>query len=205
MPICTVQLAIVEVAAVTFVVLGHLVPLARSSDEPLVNLAVTFPRHRLGRLAARPSRGSCSPRRRIRTRHGVALIGCTIALVVANDIGAYLVGSKFGRRHLAAKISPGKTVEGLIGGTLLSLVVAGWPSSRDHPLHRSARALVLGGRRRGPRALSATCSSPRVKRDLGVKDMSNLLPSHGGLFDRIDATLFVLPAAFLLITIAKLH
>jgi phosphatidate cytidylyltransferase len=45
----------------------------------------------------------------------------------------------------------------------------------------------------------------KMKRDLGVKDMSNLLPSHGGLFDRIDATLFVLPAAYVLVAIARLH
>jgi phosphatidate cytidylyltransferase len=195
-------LGIVDVVAVTFLVLGVWCLSSRSGDEPLVNFSTSFLVigwvGGCGAFAALLLAPSEHPH-----GHGVALIGCTIALVVANDIGAYLVGSKFGRRHLAAKISPGKTVEGLIGGTLLSLAVAGALVARVHPLTLGV-ALELGV----VVSALAPCGDlleSRIKRDLGVKDMSNLLPSHGGLFDRIDATLFVLPAAYVLFAIAKLH
>lgn len=195
-------LGIVDVVAVTFLVLGVWCLSSRSGDEPLINFSVSFLVigwvGGCGAFAALLLAPSEHP-----NGHGVALIGCTVALVVANDIGAYLVGSRFGRRHLAAKISPGKTVEGLLGGALLSMVVAGTLVERVHPMTLGV-ALVLGV------AVSALAPcgdllESKVKRDLGVKDMSNLLPSHGGLFDRIDSTLFVLPAAYVIFAIARLH
>jgi phosphatidate cytidylyltransferase len=195
-------LGIIDVVAVTFLVLGVWCLSSRSGDEPLINFSVSLLVigwvGGCGAFAALLLAPSAHP-----NGHGVALIGCTIALVVANDIGAYLVGSRFGRRHLAAKISPGKTVEGLLGGTLLSLVVAGGLVARVHPLTLGV-ALLLGV----VVSVLAPCGDlleSKMKRDLGVKDMSNLLPSHGGLFDRIDATLFVLPAAYVLFAIARLH
>jgi CDP-diglyceride synthetase len=195
-------LGIVDVAAVTFLVLGLWCLSSRSGDEPLINFSVSLLVigwvGGCGAFAALLLAPSEHPK-----GHGVALIGCTIALVVANDIGAYLVGSRFGRRHLAAKISPGKTVEGLLGGAALSLAVAGLLVARVHPVTLGV-ALVLGV----VVSVLAPCGDlleSKMKRDLGVKDMSNLLPSHGGLFDRIDATLFVLPAAYVLFAIARLH
>jgi phosphatidate cytidylyltransferase len=195
-------LGVVDVVAVTFLVLGVWCLSPRSGDEPLVNFSTSFLVvgwvGGCGAFAGLLLAPSAHP-----DGHGVALIGCTIALVVANDIGAYLVGSKFGRHHLAAKISPGKTFEGLIGGTVLSLVVAGTIVAHVHPMTLGV-ALALGA----VVSALAPCGDlleSKIKRDLGVKDMSNLLPSHGGLFDRIDATLFVLPAAFVLFAIAKLH
>jgi phosphatidate cytidylyltransferase len=194
-------IGIVEVAAVTFVVLGMWCLSSQSGEEPLVNLSMSFlVVGWVGGCAAFAGlllAPSAHPH-----GHGVALIACTMALVVANDVGAFLVGSKFGRRALAAKISPGKTVEGVLGGTLLSLLLAGLVISRIHPLGLGS-ALLLGA----VVAVLAPCGDlleSRVKRQLGVKDMSNLLPSHGGLFDRIDAMLFVLPAAYVLFALAKL-
>jgi phosphatidate cytidylyltransferase len=193
---------VIDVVGITFLVLGVWCLSSRSGDEPLINFSVSFLVvgwvGGCGAFAALLLAPSEHP-----NGHGVALIGCTIALVVANDIGAYLVGSRFGRRHLAAKISPGKTVEGLLGGTLLSLAVAGALVARVHPLTLGV-ALLLGV----VVSVLAPCGDlleSKMKRDLGVKDMSNLLPSHGGLFDRIDATLFVLPAAYVLFAIARLH
>jgi phosphatidate cytidylyltransferase len=193
---------IVEVAAVTFLVLGVWCLSGKSGEESLVNFSLSFlVIGWVGGCAAFAGlllAPSAHPH-----GHGVALIACTMALVVANDVGAFLVGSKFGRRPLAANISPGKTVEGVLGGTLLSLAVAGLIIVRVHPFTLAA-ALLLGV----VVAAFAPCGDlleSRVKRQLGVKDMSNLLPSHGGLFDRIDAMLFVLPAAYVLFAIAKLN
>ncbi|HEY5272968.1 MAG TPA: phosphatidate cytidylyltransferase [Acidimicrobiales bacterium] len=195
-------LGIIDVVAVTFLVLGVWCLSSKSGDEALINFSVSFLVigwvGGCGAFAALLLSPAAHPH-----GHGVALIGCTIALVVANDIGAYLVGSKFGRRHLAAKISPGKTVEGLLGGTVLSLIVAGALVSRVHPF--TLGVAVLLGVVVSALAPCGDLLESKIKRDLGVKDMSNLLPSHGGLFDRIDATLFVLPAAYVLFAIARLH
>ena len=173
---------IVGVVAAAFLAIGAWFLTSRSGDEPVVNLAVT-----LLAPAAHPH------------GHGVTLIGGIILIVVANDVGAYLVGSRFGRHPLAVSISPGKTVEGFIGGAVLSIAVALGAVSQVFPMSLT-RAGILGV----VVALIAPCGDlleSRVKRDLGVKDMSSLLPNHGGLFDRIDAMLFVLPAAYLVFAI----
>jgi phosphatidate cytidylyltransferase len=135
-------------------------------------------------------------------RHGVAILGAAVALTVAHDVGSFLVGSTLGRHRLAPRVSPGKTIEGLIGGTILTLGVAAGIVARVHPFNL-ADALALGG--------VIVVFAPWgdlfesvVKRDLGLKDMGRLLPAHGGVFDRIDAMLFVLPATYLLVRLVHL-
>jgi phosphatidate cytidylyltransferase len=126
-----------------------------------------------------------------------AFLGVVVA-VVANDVGALVVGSRFGRHPLAPAISPRKTWEGLAGGAvasvLVSVVVLGliglapWDAG-------SALALGLVVAVMAP--IGDLCES-MVKRDLGVKDMGSVLPGHGGLLDRFDAMLFAFPAAYYL-------
>jgi phosphatidate cytidylyltransferase len=132
-----------------------------------------------------------------------AFLGVVLA-VVANDVGALAVGSKFGRHPLAPAISPRKTWEGLAGGALASVVVsvvllgmiglAPWDSG-------SALALGLVVAVVAP--IGDLCES-MIKRDLGVKDMGSVLPGHGGLLDRFDAMLFALPAAYYLCRVLDL-
>ena len=187
-------IGIVAVAAVAFLALGVWFLSSRSGDEPVVNLSVSLLVIAWVGGASAIAGLLLSPKLHPHG-HGVALVASIIVVVVANDIGAYLVGSRIGRHRLAAKISPGKTIEGVVGGGLVSIIVAGAAVAHIHPLHLSS-ALLLGLLV----AVIAPCGDlleSRVKRDLGVKDMSNLLPNHGGLFDRIDAMLFVLPAAYL--------
>lgn len=189
---------IVGVVAAAFLAIGAWFLTSRSGDEPVVNLAVTLLVigwvGGCGALAGMLLAPAAHPH-----GHGVTLIGGIILIVVANDVGAYLVGSRFGRHPLAVSISPGKTVEGFIGGAVLSIAVALGAVSQVFPMSLT-RAGILGV----VVALIAPCGDlleSRVKRDLGVKDMSSLLPNHGGLFDRIDAMLFVLPAAYLVFAI----
>ncbi len=121
---------------------------------------------------------------------------CLIVLVWAADTGAYFAGKNFGRHKLAPGISPGKTWEGWAGGALLALAT-GWAFGQfvpDIPLtHRLVAAGVVAVF--GP---LGDLAESMLKRSAGVKDSGTFLPGHGGLLDRFDAFLLVLPVLVLL-------
>lgn len=110
----------------------------------------------------------------------------------AADIGAYAIGRMIGRRKLAPAISPGKTWEGFIAGIVAGTAVVWWILYGTEL--GSVAALIVG--------LAVAITGPfgdllesYVKRDLGVKDSGRLLAGHGGVLDRIDATLISAPVA----------
>lgn len=127
-------------------------------------------------------------------------IGVLIAAVIASvshDVGAYFVGRYMGRTPLSAA-SPNKTQEGLIGGVLASLIVTfvivgvvGISPIGD----QLAQAFIFALLCAIVAPLGDLCES-FIKRDLGIKDMGQVLPGHGGVLDRFDALLFVLPVAY---------
>jgi phosphatidate cytidylyltransferase len=123
-------------------------------------------------------------------------IFCLIFFVWAADTGAYFAGKNFGKHKLAPSISPGKTWEGWAGGAALTLVV-GWAAGYflpDIPLsHRLVAAGVVAVF--GP---LGDLAESMLKRSAGVKDSGTFLPGHGGLLDRFDAFLLVLPVLALL-------
>lgn len=144
---------------------------------------------------------------------GIVFLLSTIAICFAADIFAYLFGKTMGKRKLAPKISPGKSWEGAIGGAL-SVVAISWivvaladqfPSlqsswqvmafERWHPVVFSFWLLVLSAY-----SVVGDLFESMLKRKAGLKDSSQLLPGHGGILDRIDAQLPVLPLAILLVT-----
>jgi len=135
-------------------------------------------------------------------RHGEAyLLGALIA-AVAYDVGGFAVGSRIGRHPLAPEVSPNKTVEGLVAGMLACLLASALITSQIHPwTFHEAVALGLVAAVAAP--VGDLCQS-LLKRDLGVKDMGNLLPGHGGVLDRVDAILFVLPATYYLVRVLGL-
>ena len=128
---------------------------------------------------------------------GVSILLLTVVAAVAADVGGFFVGRSIGRTPLSAT-SPHKTVEGLLGGivaTLLAVFVVSVILGVG-PFN-AGQSLVFG--------LVIALVSPLgdlaeslLKRDLGLKDMGSLLPQHGGLFDRFDALLFALPTAYYL-------
>ena len=116
---------------------------------------------------------------------------------MANDVGALVVGGWMGSRPLAPKISPNKTWEGLLGGAVFSILVSTVAVGAIHPWSASNAAL-LGVVVAVVAPLGDLCES-LLKRDLRLKDMGTLLPGHGGVLDRVDALLFVLPATYYLV------
>ena len=128
---------------------------------------------------------------------GIGLLLGVVLCCVAYDIGGYLAGSRFGRRHIAPSISPNKTAEGLMAGMAASVVIGFILVGSISPWGRF-NALALGVVVAVLAPLGDLCES-LLKRDLGVKDLGGLLPGHGGVFDRFDAMLFSLPAVYYLI------
>jgi phosphatidate cytidylyltransferase len=128
----------------------------------------------------------------------------TVLLAVwAGDTAAYFAGRLFGRHKLARVLSPGKTWEGFVVGTLACVAVAFFALYEDRDQFLEIwEALVLGG----VIALAGTIGDlfeSAVKRDMQVKDTGRLLGGHGGVLDRIDSLLFAAPAAYF--TVLALH
>jgi CDP-diglyceride synthetase len=130
-------------------------------------------------------------------RHGIAFLLGAIIATVANDVGALVVGGWMGRHPLAPSISPNKTWEGLLGGSIFTVLVSTVAIGAIHPW-TPATAAVLGLVVAVVAPIGDLCES-LLKRDLRLKDMGTLLPGHGGVLDRVDALLFVLPATYYLV------
>ena len=140
-------------------------------------------------------------------RTGLVYLLSILAIVWAADIAAYFAGRAFGKRKLAPAISPGKTWAGAIGGALATLLLAliavvvpqlsdsffavidrGW--SLIAVLAVTLVLVVL--------SVVGDLFESHLKRQRGVKDSSRLLPGHGGVFDRVDAMLPIVPLALLI-------
>ena len=145
---------------------------------------------------------------------GINFLLSVMCVVWAADISAYFAGRAFGRRKLAPTISPGKSWEGVAGGVAGVLLLAlGWLWLDAHVSFDSPSLFLLLRQRLGGAglvlaALLLTALSVMgdlfeslVKRAAGAKDSSALLPGHGGVLDRVDALLPVLPAALALISL----
>lgn len=126
--------------------------------------------------------------------HGRLAAYALLLAVFADDTAAYAVGRLVGRHKLAPALSPGKTWEGFIAGTLAAMAAAFF-TLYDTGFMDGWRSLVFGA----AVAVAAACGDlfeSSLKRDLQVKDSGSLLPGHGGMLDRIDSLLFAAVAAF---------
>jgi phosphatidate cytidylyltransferase len=131
---------------------------------------------------------------------GPAWTALAIAVAFANDTGAYFVGRAWGRHKIAPTLSPGKTVEGAVGGLAAGLTVtfvAGWAFMPSLSVtDRVAIGLIAGVV--GP---AGDLVESLIKRSAGVKDSGRSIPGHGGILDRIDALLFVVAYVYLHVTL----
>jgi phosphatidate cytidylyltransferase len=126
--------------------------------------------------------------------HGGGIIVDLLVATFVGDTGAYLGGRAFGRRKLAPRISPNKTLEGLILG-MAAAVFGGWAAGLYQDWISHGQAALIG--------LTAALVSPigdlmesQVKRDAGIKDAGTLFGAHGGALDRLDAAFFSLVAGY---------
>ena len=126
--------------------------------------------------------------------HGVLAVYTVLLAVWAGDAAAYFVGRLVGRHKLAPTVSPGKSWEGLIAGTVATVAVT-FIAVYDQSFLTIPESLVLGGVIAIVAPLGDLFESA-LKRDAEVKDSGGLLAGHGGVLDRIDALLFAWVAAY---------
>jgi phosphatidate cytidylyltransferase len=191
-PFVALPVVVVLLVAATF--LWHLVGVDRRAD-PVRSTAATLLVFSwvgvLGSYGALLLSPSLFPH-----RTGVAYLLGALIVAVAYDVGALAVGAWLGRHPLSA-VSPSKTWEGVLGGTVAAIVLAVGVVRLVHPW-TLGEAAALGVVVAVVSPLGDLCES-MVKRHLGLKDMGRLLPGHGGLLDRLDGLLFVLPATYYLV------
>jgi phosphatidate cytidylyltransferase len=134
---------------------------------------------------------------------GTALVFLPVLLTWSTDVGAYAFGRLFGRKKLIPSISPGKTVEGAVGGLGLSIVICllyvRFVLMRYAQLGLTIQGAVLFAIVISVAAQTGDLAESLLKREAGVKDSSRIIPGHGGILDRFDSLLFVMPVAFLLL------
>jgi phosphatidate cytidylyltransferase len=128
--------------------------------------------------------------------HGVGLLYGPVLATVACDVGSFVAGQLIGTHPLMPEVSPNKTWEGALGGLTGSLLAAVLLVQFIHPWNLKHAALL--GLMVAVVAPLGDLSESLIKRDLGLKDMGSILPGHGGILDRMDAMLFVLPATYYL-------
>jgi phosphatidate cytidylyltransferase len=128
------------------------------------------------------------------TTHGDGIIVDILVGTFLGDTGAYFGGRWFGTRRLAPRISPNKTVEGLLIG-FLTAVVFTWAAGLYQDWLTHGQALILGAAVGAAAPLGDLLESA-VKRDAGAKDAGTLFGAHGGALDRLDAALFTLVAGY---------
>jgi phosphatidate cytidylyltransferase len=128
--------------------------------------------------------------------NGAFKVATMLLLVVANDTFGYLVGVLFGKHPMAPKISPKKSWEGFAGSVGGAIVVGVLCSVLI--LHLQWWFGLVLALATVAASTAGDLAESMVKRELGIKDMSNLLPGHGGVMDRLDSITFAAPVGYLL-------
>lgn len=132
---------------------------------------------------------------------GLERVMTLVVLVGCNDTFAYLTGVLIGKHPLAPKISPKKTIEGLVGSVIFT--VTGGAVAFNYVLGLDWWLGAIAGILTVFTATSGDLIESALKRDMAIKDMGTLLPGHGGIMDRLDSVLFAAPALWLALEIVR--
>lgn len=137
---------------------------------------------------------------------GVYLILLVLVCSWLTDVFAYFTGRAFGKHKLCPKISPKKTVEGAIGGIIIPaviniIVLAVFEKFFFDGTVIPYWAMLIVSPVLSAASMLGDLSASTIKRNFGVKDFSNLIPGHGGIMDRFDSCLFVLPAIYAIVNL----
>lgn len=134
---------------------------------------------------------------------GTALVFLPIFLTWSTDVGAYAFGRAFGKTKLIPAVSPGKTVAGAVGGLGLTIVICllyvRFILMPYAQLGLTIQGAVLFAVVVSVAAQTGDLAESLLKREAGVKDSSTIIPGHGGILDRFDSLLFVMPVSFLVL------
>ena len=136
-----------------------------------------------------------------RPHNGLERVMTLVVLVGCNDTFGYLTGVLLGKHPLAPKISPKKTIEGLIGSLIFTVI--GGALAFVYIMDSHWWLGALAGVITVFTATSGDLIESALKRDMAIKDMGNLLPGHGGIMDRLDSVLFAAPALWLALEVVR--
>jgi phosphatidate cytidylyltransferase len=210
-------------ALIALLVIGTLIyEVASHEKEPLVNIGVTFLgvvyvgwlfsyliflRSLPGTVSGYLPDAVASVLRAGHVPSPLATRGAWTVLYVfavtwSTDAGAYFIGMRFGKRKLAARLSPKKTYEGAVGGVFAAMLASlVWGLGIGLPWWH---CLVLGPILGVLGEIGDLCESA-LKRDIGIKDFGMVLPGHGGILDRFDSLLFTAPVAYYYLQLVVVH
>ncbi|OCQ50715.1 Phosphatidate cytidylyltransferase [Photorhabdus australis subsp. thailandensis] len=124
--------------------------------------------------------------------HGAWWLLYVMLLVWGADSGAYLFGRTLGKHKMAPKVSPGKTLEGLIGGLITAAIIS-WLFGKYAPVPAMPEKLMLCSAIVVIASVFGDLTESMFKRESGIKDSSQLIPGHGGIMDRIDSLTAAIP------------
>ncbi|UCH13480.1 MAG: phosphatidate cytidylyltransferase [Bacteroidales bacterium] len=187
-------------ALIPLAVLVFIFEIFRNKPDPLINIAVTFlgiiyisfPLSVINYLVFYP--GNISG-------YTYSVLLGYLVLIWTNDTSAYIFGVTVGKHKLFKRISPKKTWEGFIGGTIITIAVAYLIPGLFSSLNR-VDMLVFGGII-SIFGVAGDLSESMFKRSMNLKDTGKMLPGHGGILDRIDSVLLTSPLVFLYLVLYK--
>lgn len=143
--------------------------------------------------------------------HGISYIVMTLAAAWLSDAGAYFAGTFLGKHKLCPDISPKKTVEGAIGGVVTNILVLclyclcyqKFEAARDISFEVNYFAVVVFGLIASVLGIFGDLTASLLKREHNIKDYGNIMPGHGGVMDRFDSVLFVVPVSVIMLSFFK--
>lgn len=143
--------------------------------------------------------------------HGIVFLILGLCGAWIADSGAYFAGTFFGKHKLCPEISPKKTIEGLIGGIVTTAIIfvvfnavyVNFISSEK--LHVNYILLAFAGAVCALIGTVGDLSASMIKRQCGIKDYGNIMPGHGGMMDRFDSVLFVMPTFYAFLSVTDIY